>query len=269
MDIITSLNNTFFANVPTFSGILSAHFHESYTIGLTNSGLMKAFSNKKLYDAYEYSVRVTNPYDVHGGEMQHCQFTNFYPTIELLTDIYEQIHGEKKSPFFEDHIIKDYTLYTKLYDFFHAVFTKADSMMIEIYLIDVLAYLIAHYASKSVIGIPQQQGSINHSIEFIHDTIDTAISLDSLAQHSQLSKYYFIRQFKEQLGITPHHYILHTKVQKAKDLIMQGKSITEASLAMGFSDQSHFTRSFKRIHGYTPGILNNKGNFILYTQTTI
>lgn len=269
MDIITSLNNTFFANVPTFSGVLSAHFHESYTIGLTNSGLMKAFSNKKCYDAYEYSVRVTNPYDVHGGEMQHCQFTNFYPTIELLTDIYEQIHGERQSPLFEDHIIKDYSLYTKLYDFFHAVFTKADSMMIEIHLIEVLAYLITHYASKTMMFIPQHEGNIHHSIEFIHDTIGTSVSLDSLAHHSQMSKYYFLRQFKAQLGITPHHYILYTKVQKAKDLIMQGKSIAEASLEMGFSDQSHFTRHFKKIHGYTPGILNSKGNFVLYSEKVI
>jgi AraC-like DNA-binding protein len=46
-------------------------------------------------------------------------------------------------------------------------------------------------------------------------------------------------------------------VKKAKEFISGGMEIADAALETGFTDQSHLTRNFKEIYGYTPGIYSN------------
>jgi len=228
--------------------------------------MFKSFNTNKTFLSYKNSTRIINPGEVHGGESSSWKYTNFYPSIELLAQIYEQMFFEKKFPIFEKHIIEDIHLYQLLYSLFVSVYSKDDSMEIEIKLIDVLSYLIKHYThtTKTYDNSFHNESIINSSIEYIQDMIESNISLDDLASNVHLSKYHFIRVFKQHLGITPHNYIIANKIQKAKTKIIQGESLIEASINLGFSDQSHFIRNFKKIYGYTPKKLIDNSNIILY-----
>jgi AraC-like DNA-binding protein len=53
--------------------------------------------------------------------------------------------------------------------------------------------------------------------------------------------------------MTPHAYLRQVRVERAKEMLAAGLSISEVALAVGFFDQSHLTRYFKRILGLTPG----------------
>ena len=53
--------------------------------------------------------------------------------------------------------------------------------------------------------------------------------------------------------MSPHAYLIQLRLEKARQLISKGKSIADAALLAGFSDQSHLTRSFKKRYGLTPG----------------
>jgi AraC family transcriptional regulator len=70
-----------------------------------------------------------------------------------------------------------------------------------------------------------------------------------------LNPYHFARQFKAATGMPPHQYVIARRVERAKQLLQAGTavSLTEVSLRAGFSDQSQFTRHFKRLVGVTPG----------------
>ena len=54
-------------------------------------------------------------------------------------------------------------------------------------------------------------------------------------------------------GLPPHAYLLQTRILRAKALLAHGRAITDAAYELGFVDQSHFHRHFKRIVGLTPG----------------
>jgi AraC family transcriptional regulator len=55
------------------------------------------------------------------------------------------------------------------------------------------------------------------------------------------------------MGVTPHQYILQCRIDKAKYLLQHSElSIADIAARVGFCDQSHFTRYFKRIVGVTP-----------------
>lgn len=246
-----------FENIKTTDEHFSTHFHDTYTVGITYTGVLKSYSHNKHVDFYKNSVRINNPGDVHGGTSQSWSHANFYPTVEIMSSIYEEIYYEKRTPYFSKHIIEDALLYQKLHHFFVPYFLKEDSLIIESNLMDALSYLVIHYSSSSkhIDNIYNDKKIVKNTYELICDSIETNFSLDILAQHSNLSKFHFLRLFKKEFGMTPHHFIINERINKANRLIKSGMSISQASLEVGFNDQSHFTRNFKKLYGYTPSKL--------------
>jgi AraC family transcriptional regulator len=89
--------------------------------------------------------------------------------------------------------------------------------------------------------------------EYINEYLHQDIKLIELAAIAQMSPYHFLRLFKQSMGVTPHKYILQCRIEKAKCLLQDGElSIADVAARVGFCDQSHFTRYFKRIVGMTP-----------------
>ncbi len=260
--MIKLLKNTLFENAKNLDAHFKKHYHDTYTIGITYEGLLKLNKSNSNTNYYKDSCRVNNPGEIHHGVSKKWSHINFYPKVELLSKIYEEIFFEKKIPIFKKHIINDRLLFIKLHNFFLSIYQKEDSLKIESLLIEALSYLVIHYTSftKERLDFSGDKKMIKSSIEYIKSNIDKNITLDELSAISHLSKYHFLRIFKKELGITPHHFIINEKINYANSLIQKGISLSEASFYAGFSDQSHFTRNFKKYYGQTL----KKGNFVLY-----
>lgn len=92
--------------------------------------------------------------------------------------------------------------------------------------------------------------------DYINDYLERELGLSELAAIAQLSAYHFSRAFKESIGFSPHQYVIQQRVERAKRLLLQGKtSIAEVAIACGFSHQSHLNRHFKHLIGVTPKTL--------------
>ena len=91
------------------------------------------------------------------------------------------------------------------------------------------------------------------AVEYIRDQLDTDLTVSGIAQAVYMSPYHFTRLFKESTGRSPHQYVVEARVRKAKELLTTGKfTISEAAYHVGFVDQSHLTRHFKRVFGLPP-----------------
>jgi AraC family transcriptional regulator len=78
--------------------------------------------------------------------------------------------------------------------------------------------------------------------------------LQSAARAAGLSPFYFLRLFARVLGVTPHQYLVRTRLRNAARLLATGeRSITDIALDVGFSDLSNFVRTFHRAAGVSPG----------------
>jgi AraC family transcriptional regulator len=95
---------------------------------------------------------------------------------------------------------------------------------------------------------------LQQTIDYIHEHLDTELSLTNLATQLSLSPFHFARLFKNSLGLSPHQYVLQNRIERAKKLIAVSAKpdLTEIGLQVGFFDQTHFTKVFKRVVGTTP-----------------
>ncbi|HTJ50751.1 MAG TPA: AraC family transcriptional regulator [Cyclobacteriaceae bacterium] len=76
--------------------------------------------------------------------------------------------------------------------------------------------------------------------------------LNNIADEAYFSKFHFIRLFKKIYGKTPHQYLILVRIEKAKELLQNGISITEVCSSIGFESVSSFAGLFKRYVKVTP-----------------
>lgn len=76
--------------------------------------------------------------------------------------------------------------------------------------------------------------------------------MELFAAEIYVSKYHYIRKFKEIAGITPHKFQIQNRIRKSQKLLLNQNSIADVSIIIGFYDQSHFDKYFKKIVGVSP-----------------
>ncbi len=90
------------------------------------------------------------------------------------------------------------------------------------------------------------------SLEYIEAHLDGTIRLQDLAAIAQLSAFHFQRMFRASYGVSPHGWVAHRRVERAKSMLCGNEPIAQIASACGFSSQSHMTRAFKLGTGVTP-----------------
>jgi AraC family transcriptional regulator len=125
-------------------------------------------------------------------------------------------------------------------------------------------HLLRDYALKQVPerGLPtvharQSDASrpVMEAIRHMQRHYAREITLSELAARVHLSPFHLARRFKQTTGMSPHQYLIEMRVNAARALLEAGsgqRSLAEIAAAVGFADQSHLTRHFKRRFGVTP-----------------
>jgi transcriptional regulator GlxA family with amidase domain len=89
--------------------------------------------------------------------------------------------------------------------------------------------------------------------EHISANIDQRITVESLAKLANLSVCYFVRAFKQSVGVTPHDYLIRCRVELTIELLSRtDMPLSEIAVAAGFADQSHCARRFRQHVGMSP-----------------
>lgn len=94
--------------------------------------------------------------------------------------------------------------------------------------------------------------AVRRAQEYIEAHLTEDISLDTLAQIAAVHPVYLSRLFRQHVGLPPHAYQLEQRIQLAQQHLKAGMSSAEVAIEVGFFDQSHLLRHFKRHLGLTP-----------------
>lgn len=101
--------------------------------------------------------------------------------------------------------------------------------------------------------ITKQRINIEVINQYIKQHIATKISVSQLAGTVFLGERHFFVLFKQQVGMTPHQYVLNKRFILAKKLLEETRlSLSEISSQTGFANQSSFTHSFTKLQGISP-----------------
>ena len=96
---------------------------------------------------------------------------------------------------------------------------------------------------------------IREALSYINENLTRDLRVEELAERVFLSRYHFMRLFKEQTGSTVHAYVRQKRLLCAARLIREGIPANKAAIESGFGDYSAFHRAFKESFGISPGKL--------------
>lgn len=119
-------------------------------------------------------------------------------------------------------------------------------------------HLLQHYSARKpkikeyTNGLSKRQ--LNLVIEYIRNNLQQDLGLNELSSLLHMSPHYFCSLFKQSMKMTPHQYVIQTRVNCAKELLLTRKyNIAQVAFMVGFANQSHLNRHFKKLIGVTPG----------------
>ena len=136
--------------------------------------------------------------------------------------------------------------------------TRADRSFVEFACSTIRAFIASRLTVSATVktrggGLaPWQQ---RRATELLLSGIGRHVSVADLASACGLSESHFVRAFRQSTGLPPHQWVLARRIERSKELlsISPSQSLSEVAVACGFADQSHFTRTFSRMAGLTPG----------------
>ncbi|TXL61093.1 AraC family transcriptional regulator [Cerasibacillus terrae] len=109
--------------------------------------------------------------------------------------------------------------------------------------------------------------TIIKAVQFIHSNYRKQITLNDIAESSNLSKYYLSRLFSQTMNITPLQYLTQFRMSKALELLNDGNlTVEDIASKVGYSNGNYFTKVFRSKVGISPGKYRNKENFVPFDK---
>lgn len=226
-----------YSDIEIFEGKVSKHkypwhFHNCYTLIFVEKGSVKYEFKEKSIKIDEAEAIIIEPLKVHRNTISRY---TAYKAIFIPREYLEKYIFTLK--------VTNTNVVDSLADLFKKVKLNYDKNEIKKVISEICEILINSQVEKIA-----DSSLINHEVPKIkHD-----LSIKELAEEAHLSKFHFQRKFKKNCGLTIGQLKLQEKAMAAKALLEKGKLSTDVAYELGFFDQSHFIRYFKKMWATTP-----------------
>jgi AraC-like DNA-binding protein len=235
------------------------HWHDAYTVPVIEAGA-ECYDYRGAHHVAEAgSVPVINPGEVHTGARAvdaGWRYRVFYLPVEFMQQLANEVSQRAEPmPWFPDDIIRDGDLARRLALAHRALESGADPLAAETALLDALSTLLVRHAGKRAAPGPlaPDAARVETMKSRLADDLTAPLTLADLAQSVGLSTFHAARLFSRETGLAPHAWRNQMRLVRSLNALRAGVSVTEVAAASGFTDQSHFTRHFKRAFGVPPG----------------
>lgn len=140
--------------------------------------------------------------------------------------------------------------------FFKLLSNPRDAMMLADSIMDEIYYrLLGDERGSELRFLLQQRGEIQRiskAVEYIHQNLDKAVSVERLAEMVHMGQTTFYENFRNVMHLSPLQYAKSVKLYEAQKLIKAGKNAGEAGYLVGYNSPAQFSREYKRHFGFVP-----------------
>ena len=232
------------------------HVHDDYTISVIKDGVMDAFMQGKHLHVNNLSIVMLNPDEVHSNASEYKKDYKQY-SLYLRPSYMEKLLGmglEGKEIYFKNHTFENRILATQFISLLERdELHQISKLEFECRFVDLVQeLLLKNTALKDLKTLTSHDQMIKRAKEYMNDHYESDFSLEDIARELDISKYHFLRLFKESTFLSPMAYLMARRIEKAKEKLQTGKALIETAHECGFYDQSHLNRRFKSVFGITP-----------------
>jgi AraC-like DNA-binding protein len=234
------------------------HAHETYTFGLIEAGIEEFEYGGSLLRASAGAVALLNPDVVHTGQAATpagWSYRVLYPEVSVVTDVAAELGWPAGTPRFPQTVLDDPATATLLRSA-HQAAEHGDQLASSTLLRTALAGLLRAHAACAPTAVPsparRAPAAVRTVRELLHDRLADPPTLAELAAMTGLSQFALLRAFRASTGLPPHAYVNQLRVRQARLLLDDGVPAAGVAAQVGFADQAHLTRHFKRVVGVPP-----------------
>ena len=230
------------------------HYHDGLMVSVTDSGAQEVEYKGASYVASAGQIVAMPAGEVHAVRTRSAEgwrysvFTVPYTLISLPLD-------QLRQGFLSPVVINDGELARQLRAAHEAFSCTSTQLECEERLLSALDLFFTRHANPATPAVPSFRNpqAVRRAIEYLSEHCDRNVALAELAAAAELDGFLLTREFTRSMGIPPHAYHLQRRIRAAQKRLAVGESVTDVAQQLGFSDQAHLTRLFKRIVGVTPG----------------
>ncbi|BET95855.1 AraC family transcriptional regulator [Xenorhabdus taiwanensis] len=232
------------------------HTHEEFSIGAVDCGYSDYFNSNTERRIQKGSLVIINPLEVHSCNPipdTNWSYKMLYVCPKWLSYVQSMVVGERITnfiPFSINHTDSP-ELYIQFQELANTIILDKDRMKTEEKSISFFTNLFSQ-SNSILLDKVVPKNNVFKAYEYICENFRSNISVKDIAVHSQLSEYHIIHAFRKAYGITPHAMQIAMRINEAKVLLKQGMNIASVATELGFYDQSHFHRNFKKLVAATP-----------------
>ena len=217
---------------------------ESYAIGRVEKGRSEWRCRGRSWTSAPGSLHIKRPGDVHRDLA--CDGPRTLLVVRLPTSLFENIAG--RMPCYpESHLADGDPRSLPFHRLLDDLFSKQDPFALEVAVTEAVTALLRIDYGNCNYRLP-----IRRALEYLRNGFDRQLQLDELARHVGLDKYRLCKEFRHQVGLPPHAYLIRTRIVRAKHLLERGMKAKDVAAQVGFYDQAQFCRHFRQVLGLTP-----------------
>ncbi len=247
----------------------SRHAHETFVIALIDRGVEEFDHQGTTMRAGPGEIILVNPDTVHTGYAGipgGWAYRVLYPAAEVVAGAAAELAGGRGAPFFPETVIND-PVSRRALAAAHQAAETSDQLAASSLLHHAVAALVTRHAAAAR-GPEGRRWTLTYperlprrpalraaaaAREILEQRLTDPPRLAVLAAAVDANPYSLLRAFRAETGLPPHAYLNQRRVRLACTLLGEGVPPADVAARVGFADQAHLTRHFKRIVGVPPG----------------
>ena len=247
---------------------IDQHYHPHYEFYFFLEGNVKYTVDGISYDLKPGDFLLIPPNKTHGpnimdNEIPYCRFVlwldnDFFNKLANISeDIKFGMEYSSKNKIYKYHL--EYIQYNDLLGNFLDLWHEYNenrvfkSTTITNFIVTIILKInrIIYESGIQRTSVPKKE-LYTLIFDYINSNITSDLTLENIASHFFVSKYYVSHIFKDNLGISLHQYIIKKRLHACRSAIATGEPITIVAEKFGFADYTSFFRAFKKEYGLSP-----------------
>lgn len=233
------------------------HVHDGFVIGMIMAGAQRYRYRGAEHLAPSGTLVLINPDEVHNGHKGHdagWRYRAFYPDNAQMHSLLEELNlPGTHLPTFNETLLQDPELFSGLCHLHQQLEGPESALQQQTVWRQMMLALLSRHARLPQPAPPGvEHRAVRQAKELLQTRLAHPPSLEELAAAVNLSPFHFARVFQRATGMPPHAWLMQQRVAHARALLQQGCLPVHVATQLGFADQSHLSRQFKKVYGVGP-----------------